>query len=72
MNERIKTLCQKAFNEAQESRVGADGLIRSDGNPYIFYEKLALLVIRECADLADSAEPFQTSDLILKHFGVQR
>jgi hypothetical protein len=30
----------------------------------------AELIVRKCADLADTAEPFQTSDLIKKHFGV--
>ena len=50
MNERIKTLCQEAFTEAHESRIGPDGLIRSDGNPYIFYEKFAKLIVKECID----------------------
>jgi hypothetical protein len=50
MNERIKTLCQEAFREAHESRIGSDGLARSDGNPYIFYEKFAKLIILECID----------------------
>lgn len=50
MNERIKTLCQEAFTEAHESRIGLDGLVRSDGNPYIFYEKFAELIVLECID----------------------
>ena len=33
-------------------------------------EKFAQLIVRECAEVADKAEPYQTSDLILKHFGV--
>jgi hypothetical protein len=33
-------------------------------------EKFAELIVRECAEVADKAEPYQTSDLILKHFGV--
>lgn len=53
MNERTRALCQKAFNEVQESRVGSDGLIRSDGNPYIYYEKFAEILVRECAKIAD-------------------
>jgi hypothetical protein len=52
MNERLKTLCQNAFQEVHESRVGIDGLIRTDGNPYIFYEKLAELIVKECLDIA--------------------
>ena len=70
MNERIKTLCQEAFTEAHESRIGPDGLVRSDGNPYIFYEKFAKLIVLECASIADTAEPFLSSDLIKQHFGV--
>ena len=69
MNERIKTLCQEAFTEAHESRIGPDGLVRSDGNPYIFYEKFAKLIVLECASIADTAEPFLSSDLIKQHFG---
>ena len=71
MNERIKTLCKEAFTEAHESRIGPDGLARSDGNPYIFYEKFAKLIILECANIADTAEPFLSSDLIKQHFGVK-
>ena len=70
MTERIKTLCQEAFTEAHESRIGPDGLVRSDGNPYIFYEKFAKLIVLECANIADTAEPFLSSDLIKQHFGV--
>jgi hypothetical protein len=41
------------------------------------YDRDAILnlvesVIRECAQVAGTAEPFQTSDLILKHFGVDK
>ena len=70
MNERFKTLCKEAFTEAHESRIGPDGLVRSDGNPYIFYEKFAKLIVLECANIADTAEPFLSSDLIKQHFGV--
>jgi len=34
------------------------------------YKKFAQLIVKECAEVADKAEPYQTSDLILKHFGV--
>jgi hypothetical protein len=34
-------------------------------------EKFAQLIVKECAEVADKAEPYQTSDLILKHFGVE-
>lgn len=28
------------------------------------------LIVRECAKIADTAEPFKTSDLILQKFGI--
>jgi len=34
-------------------------------------EKFAQLIVRECADIADKAEPYKASDLIRKHFGVE-
>ena len=51
----MKALCQNAFQEVHESRVGTDGLIRTDGNPYIFYEKFAELIVRDCADMVKDA-----------------
>ena len=33
-------------------------------------ELFATLIIRECASIADTAEPFLASDLIKQHFGV--
>ena len=34
-------------------------------------KKFAELIVRECAWVADTAEPYQTRDLILEHFGVE-
>jgi hypothetical protein len=34
-------------------------------------EKFAELIVRKCADIADTAEPFLASDLIKQHFGVE-
>ena len=50
MNERLTALCEQTITEAWESRKGPDGLVRTDGNPYIFYEKFAELIVRECID----------------------
>lgn len=33
--------------------------------------KFAELIVRECAEIADTAEPFLSSDLIKQHFGVE-
>jgi hypothetical protein len=66
MNERIKELAKQT------------GYIwHTSGEPQIYEftpEKLktfAELIVRECAKIADIAEPFQSNDLILKHFGVE-
>ena len=34
-------------------------------------EKFAELIVKECADIADKAEPYKASDLIKEHFGVE-
>ena len=34
-------------------------------------EKFAKLIVMECAYIAEIAEPYQSSDLILKHFEVK-
>ena len=34
-------------------------------------EEFAQAIVRECADVAHTSEPYQSSDNILKHFGVE-
>ena len=34
-------------------------------------QKFAELLIRECAEIADKAEPYKANDLIKQHFGVE-
>ncbi len=38
---------------------------------FVPLEKFAELIVRECANIADTAEPYKSNDLILKHFGVE-
>jgi len=57
MNTRLKELMLEAGYAAPELAGRAN--------------KLAQLIVQECAEVADKAEPYQTSDLILKHFGVE-
>jgi hypothetical protein len=66
MNERIKELWSQA------------GGHYNSGNQHTWPEytiddpeKFAKLIVRECAKIADTAEPFLASDLIKKHFGVE-
>lgn len=35
-------------------------------------QKFALLIAQECAEIADQAEPYKATDLILKHFGIEK
>ena len=58
MNERIRELAKEALVEHCISHVRL--------------EDFAQRIIRECADIADTAEPFVASDLILSHFGVNK
>jgi len=74
LNERLTALCEQAISEVWESRKGPDGLVRTDGNPYIFYEKFAELIVRECALTAGLMEHEGRPDIgaqILDNFGVE-
>jgi hypothetical protein len=33
-------------------------------------QKLVELIVQECAGIAETAEPYQSSDLIKQHFGI--
>jgi len=61
MNERIQKLLTPKLKEWGGG---------SDDNFSEELEKFAELIIRECAGIADTAEPFLSSDLIKQHFGV--
>jgi len=62
MNEQVKILWSKAaesnFGDSWEEQTA-------------FMSKFAELIVRECAEIADTAEPFLASDLIKEHFGVE-
>jgi hypothetical protein len=70
MNERIRQLAEKANIEftydPTETPVRAFAECWEDE-----LEKFAQLIVWECAQVADKAEPYQTSDLIREHFGVE-
>ena len=66
MNERIIDLYEQASSFASEEE-----------NPTKSYKdrvmlKFAELIVRECASIADTAEPFLSSDLIKQHFGLDQ
>ena len=62
MNPRIKELITEAW--------GIPAFKISDIFHWDREEKFAQLIIQECADIADLAEPYKASDLIKKRFGV--
>jgi len=66
MNERIKELAEQAVEDTQLLMIMEYKNFESK-----LYEKFALLIVRECAEIADKAEPYKASDLIKKHFGVE-
>lgn len=39
---------------------------------YAAHERFAKLVAKKCAEIADTAEPYQSADLVRKHFGVEK
>ena len=64
MNERIKQLAEQAgFYYTDKT-----GFITPAGcDP----AKFAELIVKECADIADKAEPYKANELIKEHFGVE-
>jgi len=68
MNERIKQLTQQA-TDIVETFNPDTGI--NHHREFFNQEKFAELLIRKCAEIADKAEPYKTSDLIKKHFGVK-
>jgi hypothetical protein len=63
MNERIHTL-------AEEAGLYCDGT--PDAWDQEAIEKFAELIVKECADIAYVADPYQSGDLILKKFGFDK
>jgi hypothetical protein len=57
MNEQILELARQVWPDPNTSHVN--------------HEKFAELIVLKCAEIADTAEPFLSSDLIKKHFGVE-
>ncbi len=34
-------------------------------------ERFAQMIVQECVEIADTAEPYKSGDLIKKHFGIE-
>ena len=65
VNERIKQ-----FAELSKSykTILVDGQMQSV--LLIDPERFAEMIVKECIEIADTAEPYKSGDLIKKHFGV--
>ena len=62
MNKRIQELAAKAnFGHMEKNEVVYDPRL----------EKFADLIVLECANIADIAEPYLASDLIKEQFGIK-
>ena len=74
MNERIRQLAEQAFQPINDmSTEGvADRWTFEQAWFQLYNREFARLIVQECADIADRAEPYQATDLILKHFGVDK
>jgi len=70
MNERIRLLAEQAGEEIEAEYEDESRRNRRLYNE-IFLPKFAQLIVRDCAKIADIAEPFLASDLIKQHFGVE-
>jgi hypothetical protein len=66
MNKTIKALFIQAGGSVEEEN-GNLWTYSDDLDPELF----AQLVVRECANIADTAEPYKAYDLIKQHFGVK-
>ena len=62
MNERIQELM---------AEVGMSVDYLTNTKQIVLIEKFAELIVRECAEIADKAEPYKANDLIKQHFGVE-
>ena len=65
MNERIEHCLYQAGLTAQGCWDELDDYAREG------IEKFAELIVRKCAEIAETAEPYQSCDIILRHFGVK-
>ena len=69
MNERIRQLAELA-DEYTDNKIQMPGEYHPDWHD-VRDEKFAELIVKECADIADKAEPYKANDLIKQHFGIE-
>ena len=69
MNERIRQLAELA-DEYTDNKIQMPGEYHPDWHD-VRDEKFAELIVKECADIADKAEPYKANDLNKQHFGIE-
>ena len=72
MNERIRLLAEQAKKYALDAMIkitDKEQALKVYSETYD--TKFAELIVLECASIADTAEPYQSNDLIKQHFGVK-
>ena len=57
MNDVLQKIMNESFTDEQGERFD--------------HERFAELIVRECAGIAETAEPYQSSELIKKHFEIK-
>jgi hypothetical protein len=67
MNQRLKQITGQVLDEVVPETWTA---LKYDKIKEI-QNRTAELIIKECAEIADKAEPYKASDLIKKHFGFE-
>lgn len=70
MNERIKELAKQAKFAMEVSNDPNSPPSWWGAGHNDTFERFAELIVRECALIAKTAEPWRSDDLILRHFGV--
>jgi hypothetical protein len=75
MNEQIRLLSEQAHRSTADELAHLQRVHNRTYDLYesaaIYNEKFAQLIVRECANIAETAEPYQSSDLIKRQFGVE-
>jgi len=69
MNERIQKLADEAG--LRFTQLMSNPMVPIVDGKETDLEKFAELIVLKCAEIADTAEPFLSSDLIKQHFGVE-
>jgi hypothetical protein len=57
MNDVMQKIMNESFTDEQGERFD--------------HERFAELIVRECAKIADKAEPYKANNLIKEHFGIK-